>query len=449
MPNHKELEDIAKAIIASASEGEEIEVVLGRSTSTEVVVYKGEIESLTQSTEEGVTVRVLRDGRVGYATLGSLDQKLVKSCVKSARENCGYASFDPYAILAKPDGYPYVELDLTDPEVSQTPVSEKIALALELEKLTLESDSRIVEVPSSSYSDYVGESLVASTAGILRHSERSYAIASAMTVARSGEDTHTGYGYSASRKLRDLSLEEAAQDAIYRAVRLLGAKPVKSRSLTVVFEPRVAATFLAIATAGLSADAIQRNRSIFLGRDGEQVASSLVTVIDDPTDSRFQSASSTDAEGLASRQNVLIEDGVLKGYLYDSYSANRVGRSSTANATRSGSGAPAPSARAVSLTPGTKDAPSIIEGLEDGVVIQSISGVHSGVNQVSGDFSVGAEGVLIRNGSLAEAVKGVTISSTLQKMLLGIVEVGSDTKFYPSIAAGNTVVISEMSLSGE
>ncbi len=444
------LELIAKKIINSAKPDESIEVVISRSTSTEVIAYHGEVESLTQATEGGLGVRVLSGGKVGFSSVGSLDDSLIARCLQSARDNTQYATYDPYATFAEPDDVSYPDMVLLDPKIPTVPTDAKVSRALDLERMILAKDKRITEVPQALYSDFFGESLIASTSGIFGQVESSYAIASAMTVARDNGDSHTGYGYSVSRYFDDVSLEEAANDAVMRAIRLLGAKKTRSRTLKVVLEPRVSSTLFALVSGSLSAEAIQKGRSIFVGRRGEPIASEVVDIVDDPTDIRFQSASRFDAEGLASRANHLVENGKLKNYLYDSYTANKDGIRSTANAIRGGSaGVPTPGARAIALKPGDRSQEEIIADIKEGVLIQSLSGIHSGVNPVSGDFSVGAEGLIIRDGSLAEGVKEVTVSSTLQKMLLDVVEIGQDTTFFPSIAAGNTVVIETMSLSGE
>ena len=174
------------------------------------------------------------------------------------------------------------------------------------------------------------------------------------------------------------------------------------------------------------------------------------TLVDDPTDPDAYGASRFDAEGLATRRNVLIEGGVLRKFLYNTYAAARAGTVSTASAVRAGfKSAPGTGARALMVVPGTQSPEEILAQVGDGLLVQSISGVHSGVNPVSGDFSVGAEGVLIRGGELAGPVREFTIASTIQRMLSGIVAVGDDLERLPSSAAGLTLAIADVSMSGE
>jgi PmbA protein len=207
---------------------------------------------------------------------------------------------------------------------------------------------------------------------------------------------------------------------------------------------------LAILSGTLDGESVLKGRSLFADRVGEQVSVAGFTLVDDPTDPEAYSAAHYDAEGLASRRNVLIEGGVLQRFLYNTYSARRAGTVSTASAVRAGfKSAPGTGARAVSVVPGDKSPEEILGQVGDGLLVQSVSGVHSGVNPVSGDFSVGAEGVLIKGGEMAGPVREFTIASTIQRMLTGVVAVGNDLERLPSSASGLTLAIADISMSGE
>jgi PmbA protein len=239
-------------------------------------------------------------------------------------------------------------------------------------------------------------------------------------------------------------------DAVLRATRLLGAEKARSARCTVVFDPRVVSTLIAVVASALSGEAVVKGRSFFAGRVGETVAASSVTLVDDPTDFRAFGAASHDGEGLACRRNVLISDGVLRMFVYDTVSARRAGTRSTGSAVRGGfAGTPSAGCRALVLEPGTRGQDRILAGVGDGLYVQSVTGIHSGVNPVSGDFSVGAEGLMIRGGTLGQPVREVTVASTLQRMLQSVVDVGNDLRWLPGTAAGQTLAIADMQLSGE
>jgi PmbA protein len=291
---------------------------------------------------------------------------------------------------------------------------------------------------------------VATSTGIRASSRRTACYLSAHAIAGAGTDTQTGSGYSVGRSPDDLDLEKAAGDAVRRATRLLGAVKPRSGHLTVVFEPEITATLLAIIGGTLDGEAVLKGRSLFSDRVDQEVSASTITLVDDPTDQDAYGATRFDAEGLATRRNVLIEAGVLRKFLYNTYSARRAGTASTASAVRAGfKSGPGTGARALMVVPGDHSPEQILAQVGDGLLVQSVSGVHSGVNPVSGDFSVGAEGVLIKGGELAGPVRELTIASTIQRMLTGVIAVGNDLERLPSSAAGLTLAIADVSMSGE
>jgi PmbA protein len=310
-------------------------------------------------------------------------------------------------------------------------------------------DKRIRQVDSANYSDYLADAAIVTTTGISATLERSGAYVSVEAIASEGDEDQTGWGLSVGRAPGDLSLERAASDAIRRATRMLGAIKAPSSKGAAVFDPRTAATLWSIMGSALSGDAVVRGRSFFAGRLGEMVASPLVTLIDDPTDARHFAASPFDSEGLASRRNELITQGRLQQFVYDTVSGRRAGTASTGNAVRAGvSGSPSAGCRALQLMPGDYDQDEIFRRVGQGVFVESLTGVHSGVNPISGDFSVGITGLMIRDGVLAEPIREVTIASTLQRMLLDVIYVGSDVEWLPGTTAAQTLAIDAIALSG-
>jgi PmbA protein len=252
-------------------------------------------------------------------------------------------------------------------------------------------------------------------------------------------ETQTGWAYALGDSPLVFDLPAAARKAAERATRLLGAVKPASKVTTVVLDPMVTAQFLGIIGSTLNGESVSKGRSIFADRIGEQVASPLVTLVDDPTDSRSYYARETDGDGLAARRNVLMENGVLKMFVHDAYSARRMNTKSTGNAG---------GCVALQLSPGTKTQEELIAGITEGVLIDSVQGLHSGVNPVSGDFSTGASGLMIRDGKTAEPVREFTIASTLQRMLLDVEAIGCDLDWLPMRATGVSLVISGVTMSG-
>ena len=443
-----ELLAIADRVVAMAKPGEQIEAVVVRGTETEIKVFGGDVESLASAQSQGVGIRIVIDGRQGFAYAGSLEESAITETLADARDNVRFATFDEFAGLAEPDGVEIPILDLHSDALASFGTAEKVAMAIELERVVMSADPRISGIESAEYADSISEAAIASTTGIRTVGSETSAYLATYAMATEGDDTQTGFGFSVGREPAALDPTRAAVDAAARATRMLGAVQPPSGRLTVVLDPWVTAQFLGILGYTLDGDAVMKGRSLFADRLGESVGSSLLTLIDDPTDVRSFTATDADGEGLAARRNVLIENGVLQKFVHNAYSARRAGTVSTGNAVRGFKSTPSVGCHSVSLVPGTSDPAALIAGISDGVLVQEVSGLHSGVNPVSGDFSTGAEGLRIRNGEVAEPVREFTIASTLQKMLRDIQAVGNDLEFLPMNAAGVSLVVADLTVSG-
>ena len=448
MSETSELQIIADRVIAQANTGEQIEAYVSRSQETDIRVYGGQVEHFVSAQSEGIGIRVIRDGRTGFAYAGTLDPSAIISVLADARDNVTFGTPDEWAGLALADGVAVVPQQLWSDELAAFPTEQKIRLAKELEALTLAADGRI-RVDDANYSDGSGEAAVASTAGIRVSGRENGCFVSVGTLADDGDETQTGFGFSVGRSPDLFDLPRAAREAADRATRLLGAVKPPSKRVAVVFDPYVTAQFLGVLSSALNGENATKGRSLFANRVGESVASPLFSLVDDPTNSLAYTATDIDGEGLAARRNVLISHGVLNGFVHSSYSARRAGTVSTGNAVRGGfKGTPGVGCLAMQLVPGTRSQADLIAAVDDGVLVQSVQGLHSGVNPISGDFSTGASGLLIAGGQLGGPVREFTIASTLQKMLHDIAEVGGDVDWLPMRACGVSLVIHDIMMSG-
>jgi PmbA protein len=444
-----DLAELAAKVAGWSRDGESVEVYLSRGTETEVRVYEGEVESLSSATSAGGGIRVVAGGRQGFAYAGALDEEVLAETLEEARGNAQFSGAEPWVGLPEPDGIEPAPLDLWRDELAAWPTQRKVDAALDLEREVRAGDPRIRQVESAHWGDSLSEMAVASSTGVHASGHSTACYLSAVAVAGEGNESKVAHGYTVGRSPSELVPSKAAEDAVYRAVRMLGATKPRSAHLPVVLEPRVSAQFLSMLGSVLSGDRVLKQISLFSDRLGEGVAAPAVTLVDDPTLPAAWGAAAFDDEGLACRRNVMIEAGVLRCFLYDSTSARRAGRRSTASAVRAGyKSAPGVGARAVHLQPGEVSPEELLAQVGDGLLVQSVTGMHSGVNPVSGDFSVGAEGLLVRGGELASPVRELTIASSIQRMLQGVSAVADDIEWLPSRAAGVTLAISEMSMSG-
>lgn len=443
-----ELLDVANRVLSWAQDGEEVEVVAVHDQDTEIRVYEGQIEQFTASESQGVGVRVIRDNKQGFAYAGSLDDDVLAETLADARDNATFGTPDEFLGLASPDGVAVPALNLYDERINDFATDKKIALGVDLEAKTLAADPRIIGIESADYVDSISESAIASTTGVQVATRDSGSYVMVTALAEQDGDTQVGFGFSVGRTPDLLDVDQAAADASDRATRLLGAVQPGSERVTIVFDPFVTSQFLSILGETMTGDAVMKGYSLFASRMGEQVASPHFTLVDDPTNPDAFTASEADGEGLASRRNTLIDGGQLTTFLHNAYSARRMESASTGSAVRSYSSVPGVGARALFLQPGTQSQEELIAGIDNGVLVQGVAGIHSGVNPVSGDFSTGAEGLRIRNGALAEPLREITIASTLQKMLGDVQAIGNDVDWLPMSAAGVSMVIADVTMSG-
>ncbi len=439
---------LARKVAGLAQSGEQVEAFVAQGTSTSVKAHGGEIESLTQASSAGIGVRVVREGRQGFAWAGSLDESVVAEVLSEARDNATFAEPDEWVGLAEPDGVAPPDVDLWRDGLAELSPARKVELALELEAAVKAADPRIVGVRTSQWGDGVGEAAVVTSTGLESWGRATSCHLAVSALAEADGETKTGYGVSVGRSPEDIDLAEAAAEAADRSTRLLGAIQPASGVVTLVLEPRMASTVLGIVGGMLSGEAVIKGRSPFAERLGDTIASPLLTLVDDPTEPLSLGADTHDGEGLATRRNALIDGGVLQAFLHNSYTGRRAGTRSTASAVRGYRSTPGVGVQALIVEPGSGTLDELIAGVDNGVLVQSMSGLHSGVNPTSGDFSVGVEGLLIRNGSLAEPIREATVASTVQRLLLDVRAVGGEREWTPGGSGASALVIDGVTLSG-
>lgn len=448
MSTDEGLVGIASRLIERARPGEQVEVYASRGSSTSVRAYNGEVEAFTQASSAGIGVRVIIDGRQGFASAGSLDRDVVALLLDDARDNASFAQPDEANGLGAPEGPTRDPLELWCADVVERDADWKIAQAISLEAQVRAADPRIVGVRAASYADSIGERAIVSNVGVEVHDRGTFASLSVSALAKDQSGTTIGAGATYGRSTHHLDADLAAVDAVRRATQCLGARKPETTRLAIVLEPRMAATLLGLLGAMLSASAVLKGRSLFAGRIGEQIASPLLSLADDPTDRRSFGADSHDGEGLVCRRVPLLEAGVLGGYLHNTYTARRMGTTTTASAARGARSTPGIGAAALQVVPGSGAIDDLLASVELGLFVTSMSGLHSGVNTVSGDFSVGVEGLMIRGGALAEPIREATLGSTLPRLLTGVCAVGADLEWQPSGTGSVSLVIAEVTLSG-
>jgi PmbA protein len=452
-----DLEQLAASAVeaALAAGATDAEAATQDSVGREIRVFGGEVESLSEAGERGLGVRAWIDGRAGFAYGTDLTVEGVRGIAADAAEAARVSDPDEFAAAPEPaDGSePAADGGFFNPGVGSTPTEDKVALAKAVEAAARETDARVVAVETAVYVDEEVRSAIRSSTGLGGSYEATFAYAYLQAIAAQNGSKQTGLGFGLGRAPGALDAGEIGREAAERAVQLLGAEKPASRSCPVVLDPTVAASFAGFVGGVLCADAVQRGRSPFADRLGDEIASAALELTDDGTDPEGMASSPIDGEGLRRGANPLIEGGRLRTYLHDSYTARRQGggQLSTANAARSGyRSAPSVSTSNLMVAPGDATLDELFAQAGDGVYVTDVAGLHSGVNPVSGQFSVGASGVLIQGGELAKPATEFTIASDLVSMLSAVLAAGRDARWVPFGGSVKTppLLIGEMAVGG-
>lgn len=445
--------DIAgKALELAAAQGvDQAEAFALVSSSLKIKVYRQEVEELASSTGSGVGVRVFKGSSVGYAYTSDLTEESLRATAEAAANNAAVAAPDRFLGLPEP-ATQFPELDIYSDGLHSFGVEKKIALAKEVEQAALERDSRISQVESATYAEGEGRVAIANSLGFQREFMETTCYAFLQAIAQQEGEMQTGMSFTTGREPGQLNATACGREAAERAVALLGGSQCQSMSCPVVTDPFVTASIIGVIGSALTGESVQKQRSMFAGLEGEAVASSIFRLADDGTHPDGLSSAPFDGEGVPTRETVLINNGVLQGYLYDAYTGRKESRESTGNGVR-GSYSSMPHVGATNLRVIGGDTPfdEMISSIGLGFYVTDVVGMHSGANSVSGDFSVGATGRLIRGGQLAEPVREVTIAGNLLAMLKSIQAVGNDHRWVPfggSVQAPS-LLIGEMTVSGK
>jgi PmbA protein len=429
----------ASAAECTASEGEEF--------STNIRMR--EVESLKQAGSRGMGIRVMMGKRAGSSYTSDLSSEGIRNMVRAALELAKITSEDPFAGLPDPEtlGQITTPLNLYDHKIALMESEWKIEQARRAESAALSADPRITNSEGASFDSYLGHWIFANSLGFSGAYRTSSASLSAVPVARDNGSMERDYWHSASRSAEGLeSPEEVGRRAAQRALRRLHARKIATQKVPVVFEPRTARSLLGELFEAVNGGAIYRHASFLAGKLGQKIAAENFTLIDDATLPALFGTAPFDDEGVTCQRTVVIERGVLRSYLLNTYTARKLGLKTTGNASRGITGNAGVGPGNFYLQAGPITEAEIIAGLSKGLYVTELLG--GGANTVTGDYSSGAAGLWIENGELAYPVSEITIAGNLSQMLMDVEQIGSNLEFRSSIASP-TILIREMTVSGQ
>lgn len=410
----------------------EVYVNSGRSITAEA--RAGEPHALEHSSGFAYSVRIIKDKRLGFSY--SNDPKEPSLAVDKAMSSLEYVEEDEFLNLYIPDGSgQYPRMDIHDPEVSSITTDAALDMAKSIEKAAFNEDARVVNTRKSTARFSEFRAHIINSEGLSHGYASTIASATITVVAQEGEDSQMGWGYGASRFLKDLEIEAAGIEAAHRASSMLGARRAEPLKASLLMDSSVGVDFLSVLSSMLSAENVQKGRSLLEGKLGQPVTGPLFDIIDDPLRPGTPAQRPMDAEGVPCRKNSLISAGVLNGYMHNCYTARKGSLLTTANAVRGGASTlPSVGAQCMYIKPGDVSPDEMVSSVKKGLLVTDAMGVHT-INPVSGEFSIGVSGIWIENGQKAYPVKEAVISGNILELFSSLDAIAHDLRFYGGVGS--------------
>ncbi|HON38384.1 MAG: TldD/PmbA family protein [Desulfomonilia bacterium] len=396
---------------------------------------EGSMGSLSKSRESGVGVRLIIDGAMGFAYGAEPTDELVDAAITSAR----YQFKDQNNHLP-PRQEGYEEIDILDPAVGLLAAEDCIARAISLERSSREADSRIHQVRKASFSRTVSRVSIMNSHGIDASTRMSVASASIMVVAKQGDDSQSGYEFDFSHHLDNINVEKVGRQAAFRATEMLQARKMQTTKIPVLFDNTTTAQMLDFISDAFVGENVIKGKSFIADKKGQKYFSDMVRLTDNPLDKRAADASPFDGEGVRSRETVLVDNGTILAFVYDSYWGRVAGESSTGSSLRGGYRAmPTSGVRHLCMEPGREDMKQNLKGLKRVLKITDIMGMHT-ANPITGEFSVGVSGLFMEEGDPLYPVREAAISGNIYELFSRVMAVGTDVREFGGVLCPSVLI---------
>lgn len=444
--------DLLNKLIEKGQEKmDEVEAFLVKNKQLDIEIYKGEIDKYSLAESGGLSFRGSSQGKMGYSYTERLEESALDSLVYEALENSKYIEGSDDEIIFS-GSESYEEINHYDDSLNQVPTQDKINFLINLEKEAYSLDERVFAVNACAYQEFEGERYLVNSKGLDLHDKSNGGAAYIFVVVKDDEDTKTGISYRIFYDFSSLDFKEIAKEAVDRAISMLGASNIKSGNYPIIIENTTFANLLSAFTPIFSSDNVQKGLSLLKGKLGEEIASPLLTIVDDPFLKGGFASRNFDDEGTASTFKTMVDNGKLVSFAYNWKTANREGVASTGHASRSYKGPISIAPTNLYVVNGDLDLDEMMVLADKGLLINNLEGLHSGLNPVSGDFSLSASGYEIKDGKKARPVNQITIAGNLYEVFKNIVAVGNDLKFgLPSngYIGSPSILVKSLAVSGE
>lgn len=430
----------------------DMEVYYSEGSSLSLKVFQKDLDGYSLSESEGLSLRGVYKGKMGYSYTEKVDETSIDQLVKDAAENALIIDSEDEEYIFE-GSKEYKKVDSFNQALSNVGEEQKINFVKSLEEEAFRLDKRIASVEVCIYGDGYGETIMSNTKGLFLRDKSNIAYTYIAVVAKDGEDIKTGMAYRTGNDFNAFNAQDIAREAVDEALALLGARSVKSGDYNVIIRNSAAADLMEAFTGIFSAEAVQKNLSLLKGKLNEKIASDKFTLIDDPYMEGGLASKSFDGEGVACKYKKVVDKGVLKTYLYNLKTAKKDGVDTTGNASKGSYKS------SIGISPsnffvekGERTLDEMVADIDKGILITELQGLHSGLNSVSGDFSLATLGFLIQDGKISRPVEQITMAGNYFDMLKNIEETGSDLKFgMPGEAyiGSPSLRIKKLSIAGE
>jgi PmbA protein len=433
---------------AEELEFSEYEIYYSNKENLEIRIYEGEVDGYGLSSTGGVSFRGIINGKIGYAYSESLDEVAAEIIVKKAKENAELLENEDKDFIYGEQGK-YEEVSTYSEDIERLTPNEQINLALMLEKKTKEASSLIEKVAECEVDTSKSEIVIINSKGLDLKNKKTTAVAYVDAVARNVSGMQNGMSIKIRTSIEELNIDEMSKEAANDAISKIGSKSIKSGKYKVLISNYMMATILETFQGVFNADNAQKGLSLLRGKEGTTIASDIVTITDNPTLEGSPYSTPFDDEGVPTYKKSIVDRGRFTTLLHNLKTSNKDNVKTTGNASKVSFSSPVTiSATNLYIEKGEKTFDSLVSLVGDGLCITNLQGMHSGANAITGDFSLAANGRIIRDGKLEEAVDQITVAGNFFDLLKNIEEVGNDFDFYYSNTASPSVVISELSIAG-
>lgn len=428
---------------------EDCEIYYTDGEDISITVYEGEVEKYNLDKSFGLSFRGMLNGKMGYSYTEILDDKAIDMLIKNAKEASKCIESTDEQFIYEGDKY-YSKVQTYSEKLENIDAAKLIEIALDLEKQTKEYSDKVVNISSCKVSYSSSKNGIYNTKGLELSNKGNLIIAYVIPIVEDNNEKQDGIGYKIADSLEEIDTKEIAKQGVKEALSKLGGSTISSGNYKTIIYNEAMASLLETFTDIFSGEAAQRGLSLLKGKEGEVIASNIVSIVDDPLLDKGLASTPFDDEGVATFKKDIVSNGVLNTLLHNLKTAHKVNVKTTGNGFKASYSSP------VSVEPtnfyiekGEASIKELMEEIKEGIMVTDFAGLHSGANSITGDFSLAAKGFYIKDGKKEYPVEQITVAGNFFDLLKNIKFIGNDLNFPISSVGSPSVIVEGLSIAGK